>query len=83
MIRGPAEKSETPLASGVTRKQLTDAQSYRTRSITAQIIPLPGLRPCALCGVFVGNTNLGGYNGRSALTGSLFCLKCADGGTPL
>ena len=27
--------------------------------------------------------NLGGYDGRSALTGELFCLNCADGDTPL
>ncbi|HSS15383.1 MAG TPA: hypothetical protein VLQ29_00190 [Candidatus Dormibacteraeota bacterium] len=43
-----------------------------------QIIPLPGLRPCASCGAFVSNVNLGGNNGKSALTGELFCLVCAD-----
>jgi len=46
----------------------------------AQVIAFPGVRPCASCGVFVGNINLGGYDGRGALTGSLFCLKCAGDG---
>lgn len=37
------------------------------------------LRRCVGCGAHVTNENLGGYNGRSALTGDLFCLSCADG----
>jgi hypothetical protein len=115
MLKIPPIKCETPLASGVTRKRLTERddsialgfrqaeaamRQLQARGIllssvfviafdksratlvreraTAQVIPLPGLRPCAQCGVFVGNLNLGGYDGRSAMTGKLFCLKCAD-----
>jgi hypothetical protein len=37
------------------------------------------LRQCVVCHVPVTNQNLGGYNGRSALSGDLFCLSCADG----
>jgi len=36
-------------------------------------------RRCAVCGCTVTNENLGGDNGRSALSGELFCLTCADG----
>jgi hypothetical protein len=36
------------------------------------------LRYCARCGERVTNQNVGGYEGRSALTGRLFCLACAD-----
>jgi formylmethanofuran dehydrogenase subunit E len=35
-------------------------------------------RYCARCGERVTNANVGGYEGRSALTGRLFCLACAD-----
>ena len=79
MVNAPPEKKRAP---GRLAASASALQNYKFPA-RAQIIPFPGLRPCALCGVFVGNTNLGGYNGRSALTGSLFCLKCADGGTPL
>ena len=36
------------------------------------------LRYCVRCGERVTNANVGGYDGRSALTGRLFCLACAD-----
>jgi len=36
-------------------------------------------RRCRLCKVRVDNSNLGGNSGNSALTGPLFCLRCADG----
>ena len=35
-------------------------------------------RYCARCGERVTNANVGGYEGRSALTGRLFCQLCAD-----
>jgi hypothetical protein len=56
----------------------TGATQFYSSHAVAQIIPLPSVRPCASCGVFVGNVNLGGHDGRSALSGELFCLKCAD-----
>jgi hypothetical protein len=37
------------------------------------------LRRCVVCGAHVTNDNLGGYSGRSALGGDLWCLSCADG----
>ena len=36
-------------------------------------------RECVCCGVPVTNRNLGGHSGKSALTGSLLCLRCEDG----
>lgn len=36
-------------------------------------------RRCLICGERVTNKNLGGHNGRSALTGGLFCEAHADG----
>ena len=36
------------------------------------------VRRCVVCGSRVTNRNLGGYNGRSALSGTLWCSRCAD-----
>jgi hypothetical protein len=36
------------------------------------------IRRCVVCGVQITNRNLGGYSGRSALSGPLWCLSCAD-----
>jgi hypothetical protein len=41
--------------------------------------PESPLRRCVVCHAPVTNQNLGGYNGRSALSGDLWCLLCADG----
>ncbi len=35
-------------------------------------------RRCVICGTPVTNSNLGGYDGRGALSGKLYCLQCAD-----
>jgi hypothetical protein len=36
------------------------------------------LRRCVSCDTPVTDRNLGGFDGRSALTGSLWCYQCAD-----
>jgi hypothetical protein len=36
-------------------------------------------RCCSMCRTRVTNENIGGYSGRSALSGILFCQSCADG----
>jgi hypothetical protein len=36
------------------------------------------LRYCCRCGERVTNANVGGYEGKSALTGRLYCDLCAD-----
>jgi hypothetical protein len=78
MIRGPAKNCEAARARAATQNQTELLAENDTCLAHAQIISLPGLRPCVSCGVFVGNVNLGGYTGRGALTGELFCLNCAD-----
>ena len=35
---------------------------------------------CCVCGIAVGNKNLGGFSRRSALSGRLFCSHCEDVG---
>ena len=70
--------SEAAPARAATQKQNKLQKENDTCLAQAQIIPFQGVRPCAACGVFVGNINLGGHDGRSALSGRLFCLKCAD-----
>ena len=36
------------------------------------------IRRCVSCDSRVTNLNLGGYGDRSALTGPIWCLRCAD-----
>ena len=36
------------------------------------------IRRCVACGCRVTNRNLGGYDGRSALSADLWCYSCAD-----
>ena len=36
------------------------------------------VRRCVSCDSRVTNQNLGGFGGRSALTGPVWCLRCAD-----
>ena len=35
-------------------------------------------RHCLRCAQTVTNVNLGGYSGKGALSGSLWCIECAD-----
>jgi hypothetical protein len=41
-------------------------------------IGTPRIRRCVCCNTHITNINLGGNNGRSPLTGDLYCLGCAD-----
>jgi hypothetical protein len=40
--------------------------------------PTPARRRCVACDARVTNSNLGGADGKSALTGPLWCRLCAD-----
>jgi len=40
--------------------------------------PRRAVRRCVACGRRVTNRSLGGWSGRSALTGPVWCLDCAD-----
>jgi len=58
----------------ITRK-LSEIQAQLKSPLTARQLHL---RYCARCGERVTNANVGGYEGKSALTGRLYCLLCAD-----
>jgi hypothetical protein len=68
----PPGKGEGALAS--TPKAIRLLRQYLL-SLSLQL----GDRRCVVCGTLVGNWNLGGHDGHSALSGPVFCLLCADG----
>ena len=58
---------------------LQDAEQQEAYCLLAFLQPLKAkARRCISCRARVTNRNLGGFNGRSARSGSLFCLRCAD-----
>jgi hypothetical protein len=82
-IRGTRRKVERIinryLAS--TPDQFSAATAALDRLKTAPGVKVAGdsiIRCCVACGTRVTNRNLGGYSGRSALSGSLWCERCAD-----
>lgn len=56
-------------------RKLSEIEAQLKSPLTARRLHL---RYCAKCGERVTNENVGGYEGRSALTGRLFCTLCAD-----
>ena len=70
-------------------RRLRNIQKTATRSqcqsvlTTAQVLLLPGCRPCGRCGCGVNDMNLGGWNGGGPMTGLVFCYRCADGAFPV
>ena len=73
----PGKKANAPTAKKGRRENLSNTALYHLRG-SAQMIVFPGCRPCSVCAIPVNNQNLGGYNGRSALSGFLYCERCAD-----
>jgi hypothetical protein len=58
---------------------LQTAELVRAYSILGFLQPAgSSARRCVVCNCRVTNRNLGGNDGRSALTGELWCLRCAD-----
>jgi hypothetical protein len=73
----PPKKKEHGVGTALKTAQLTAgyrspvfSQLFRSRTVS-------GPR-CVVCGSHVTNRNLGGNDGRSALSGNLWCLRCAD-----
>ena len=60
---------------GLILAKLSEIEARLASPLTARRLHL---RYCARCGERVTNANVGGFEGRSALTGRLFCLACAD-----
>ena len=52
--------------------------SYHWALLLQAFRPTPATRRCVACNVRVTNSNLGGADGKSALTGPLWCRLCAD-----
>jgi hypothetical protein len=70
----PPEKREGALLHAPIRKLLgTTYRSFAQAQVRRVVI-----RRCASCDARVSNRSLGGFNGRSALSGVLFCQRCAD-----
>jgi hypothetical protein len=53
-------------------------RAYRFSSKTQLVSRRKQRRSCLACGSTVTNRNLGGHNGRSALSSNLWCERCAD-----
>jgi hypothetical protein len=56
-------------------RKLSEIEAQLKSPLTARQLHF---RYCARCGERVTNANVGGYEGRSALTGRLYCDLCAD-----
>ena len=52
--------------------------SYHGALLLQAFRPTPAARRCVACDVRVTNSNLGGADGKSALTGLLWCRLCTD-----
>jgi hypothetical protein len=82
-IRGTRRKVERIIKRYLTSasNQFFAAAVALDRSKTVPRVNVAGdsiIRCCVACGTRVTNRNLGGYSGRSALSGSLWCERCAD-----
>jgi hypothetical protein len=55
--------------------KLAEIESQLKSPLTARQLHF---RYCCICGERVTNKNVAGYEGKSALTGRLFCELCAD-----
>jgi hypothetical protein len=68
-------RSETRALLCLIVRKLSEIQAQLASPLTARQLHW---RYCARCGERVTNANVGGYEGKSALTGRLFCLNCVD-----
>lgn len=76
-MRGPRKKrARGELASKTARKRTELVAAYRLL-VFLQPFKAKGRR-CVSCDSRVTNRNLGGHDGRSAVTGPVWCLDCAD-----
>jgi hypothetical protein len=86
---GPPEKDAAPTKAPLkTDRQQLFSEEGRCQSGVLRETPLMNWwqqkrRRCVSCNAIVTNRNLGGYNGRGAFTGSLYCINCADNVTVL
>lgn len=75
---GLPKKRGGPAKTALQRNEL-GIQAYRLRRFLQGVMPRQAAaRRCVSCCSRVTNRNLGGHEGRSALTGDLWCERCAD-----
>ena len=75
-MRSPPKKKRGPWRTALHNVELTRA--YRFWSKTQLVSRRKQRRACVACGFAVTNRNLGGHDGRSALSGPIWCQRCAD-----
>ena len=73
-MSGPPKKERR--LCGTALRQLQLQRAYRLLSFLQ--VRKGAVRRCVSCDSRVTNRSLGGNDGRSALTGNLYCLRCAD-----
>jgi hypothetical protein len=56
----------------------TDLPAIYHLTLALQHLPPRRKRSCIACDTPVTNRNLGGFDGNSALSGPLWCQRCAD-----
>ena len=87
---GPLETKRAPSKSELQKLQLRETHRF-PQLVQAFNGRRAAIRRCTACDSRMTKRNLGGNDGRSALTGSVYCLRCADfpeqrllavGGTP-
>jgi hypothetical protein len=76
-MTGPAKQKRAPAKSAP--QKLPVHETYRF-SLFVQAFNgrRAAIRRCAACDSHITNRNLGGNDGRSALSGPVWCLRCAD-----
>ena len=72
----PAKKKRRPAKTALSNVKLQG--SYHWALLLQVFRPTPATRRCVACDVRVTNSNLGGADGKSALSGPLWCRLCAD-----
>ena len=82
----PEKRNGALLHTPIPKAKLTEATSVRAH-VNTRVERLPQVfsrriaatRRCVSCDSPVTNQSLGGFGGRSALSGPVWCLQCADG----
>ena len=75
-MNGLRKKKRGPCATAFHNVELARACHFWSK--TQLVSRRKQRRECVACGSAVTNRNLGGNGGRSALTGPVWCLRCAD-----
>jgi hypothetical protein len=75
-MTAPAKKKRGPCATAFHNVELQ--RGYHFCTSLQPIWRKMRVRRCVACDAKVTNQNLGGYSGKSALTGELWCERCSD-----